>query len=557
MFHFTARRTIALLIAGTFMFIAACGGPSQGQSTQPSDPYAQAGPASQFAQGTAQAPTGQQQQVGQEKPEGTLVVGLRAEIATLDQGAGSIPEITVGENIFETLVYRDFDGSVRPHLAERWEISPDGLNYTFFLRKGVKFHNGEPFNAETVKFSVEYIMDPETFTQFKSYWTDVDKIEPLDEHTVLFRLKRPNPLLLPLTPWHLPILPPKYVNENRKTWGRKPVGTGPYKFVEWIPNERIVMEANLDHWQGPPPFEKVVFRPIPDETARTAALLSGEVHVVGPLNLDQAPMIDQAPGVHVVWTDSLSRERLAMRNDVKPFDDIRVRQAVHHAIDRQAIIKSILAGQANPIYGPLVNLEWGFSPDLKDPYPYDPARAKELLAQAGHPNGFETEFEYSPGILPKNDETAEAIVNYLAAVGIKANLKAIDYAKQTEKARKREQVALNTTFWTGGGNFHGWQPFTILLSCDKASALWSPKPGYWCNREVDKLIEAGGQALHEKDEAKAKQLYAQAQKLAAEHAYQVWLWQFKEPWGVSDKVQFKPKGNNDIIMSWHQASWKK
>lgn len=491
------------------------------------------------------------------KPEGTVVIGMRAELSTLDQGAGSVPEITVGENIFETLVYRNFDGSVRPHLAERWTVSPDGLTYTFYLRKGVKFHNGEPFNAEAVRFSLEWIRDPSVFTQFKGYWTDTKSIEIVDDYTIKFHLKQPSPLLISLMPWHLAILPPKYVSENRKTWGRKPVGTGPYKFVEWVSNERIVMEANMDYWQGPPPFQKLIFRPIPDETARTAALLSGAVHVVGPLSLDQAPMVARAAGVHVVWTDSLSRERLAIRHDAKPFDDIRVRQAVDHAIDESAIIKNILGGNAADYHSPLVALEWGFDPTLKDSYPYNPARARELLAQAGYPNGLETEFEYVPGITPKNTETAEAIVNYLAAVGIKVKLNAVDYGKFTSKSRTRAMAPLSASFWTGGGNFHGWQPFAILLDCEKSSALWNPKPRYWCNPEVDKLVAAAVQALHGRDEAKAKQLFAQAQKVAADHVYQVWLWQYKEPWGVSSKLNFKPKANNDVIMSWDQASWKK
>ncbi len=491
------------------------------------------------------------------RPEGTVVIGMRAELSTLDQGAGSVPEITVGENIFETLVYRNFDGSVRPHLAERWTVSPDGLTHTFYLRKGVKFHDGEPLNAEAVKFSLEWIRDPSVFTQFKGYWTDIKNTEVVDGHTIKFHLKQPNPLLIPLLPWHLAILPPKYVSENRQTWGRKPVGSGPYKFVEWVPNERIVMEANMDYWQGPPPFHKLIFRPIPDETARTAALLSGAVHIVGPLSLDQAPMVATTPGVHVVWVDSLSRERLAIRHDVKPFDDIRVRQAVDHAIDETAIIKNILGGNAVDYHSPLVSLEWGFDPNLKDPYPYNPARARELLAQAGYPNGFATEFEYVPGITPKNTETAEAIVNYLAAVGIKAKLNAVDYGKYTSKSRTRAMAPLSVSFWTGGGNFHGWQPFAILLDCEKSSALWNPKPRYWCNPEVDKLVSAAVQALHGRDEAKAKQLFAQAQKGAADYVYQVWLWQYKEPWGVSNKLNFTPKANNDVIMYWDQASWKK
>jgi peptide/nickel transport system substrate-binding protein len=491
------------------------------------------------------------------KPEGTVVIGMRAELTTLNQQAGSVPEITVGENLFETLVYRNLDGSVRPHLAERWTVSGDGLTWIFHLRRGVKFHNGEPFNAQAVKFSLEWIQDPKVFTQFKGYWTEVKTIEVVDDQTVRLHLSKPNPLMIALLPWHLPILPPRYVSENRETWGRKPVGTGPYRFVEWIPNERIVMEANLDYWQGPPPFQRLVFRPIPDETARTAALLSGAVQVVGPVSLDQASMVASAPGVHVVWTDSLARERLAIRHDVKPFDDLRVRQAVAHAIDKNAIIKNILGGHAVPIHGPLVPLEWGYDKNLKDPYPYNPARARELLAEAGHPNGFAVDFEYAPGITPKNNETAEAVVNYLAAAGIKAKVNAIDYGKFTSKSRTRALAPLNTSFWTGGGNFHGWQPFAILLDCEKSSALWNPKPRYWCNAEVDKVVDATVQAVQARDEAKARQLMAQAQKQAAEYVYQVWLWQFRQPWGVSNKLEFKPKGNDDVIMTWDQASWKK
>ena len=484
---------------------------------------------------------------GAATPGDTLVIGMSVELKTLDQGAGSIPEITVGENVFETLLTRKLDGTIEPNLSPEWQVSADAKIWTFHLRRGVRFHDGEPFNADAVKFSVDWIRDPKVFTQFKGYWADLDRTEVADTYTVKFHFKRPYPVLAQLLPWHLPILPPKYVSEHRDTWGRRPIGTGPYKFVEWIPNDKIVLEANPDYWAGPPPFKRVVFRPIPDETARTAALLSGEVQIVGPVSLDQVSKVAAAKGIHVAWTDSLLRERLQVRWDRKPLDDIRVRQAVAYAINRTGIIKNVLGGQARAIYGPVVRLEWGFDPKLADPYPYNPSKAKQLLADAGYPNGFEVDYAYVPGISPKSEETAQAIANNLAAVGIKLNLLPTEWGKFAQLQKDHKMTPLSQTFWQGGGTFHAWHVFHILLHCKVSSALWNPKTPqpYWCDPKVDEMADQATE-LAVADPDKAKQLLARAQETAAQDVYQVWLWQYREPWGVTDKVDFHPAPSSDV-----------
>ncbi len=486
-------------------------------------------------------------------PGDTLVIGTSVELKTLDQGAGSIPEITVGENIFETLLTRKLDGSIAPHLSPDWQVSADARTWTFRLRRGIRFHDGEPFNAEAVKFSVEWIRDPKVFTQFKGYWSDLERTDIIDDYTIRFQFKRPYPVLAQLLPWHLPILPPRYVNGHRDTWGRRPVGTGPYKFVEWIPNDKIVLEANTEYWGGPPPFKRLVFRPIPDETARTAALLSGEVQIVGPLNLDQVDRVAATNGIHVVWTDSLLRERLQVRWDSKPFDDIRVRQAVAYAINRTGIIKNVLGGHARAIYGPVVRSEWGFDPTLADPYPYNPAKAKQLLAEAGHANGLEVEYAYVPGLTPKSEETAQAIASDLAAVGIKLKLSPSEWGKFASLQTEHRMTPLSQTFWQGGGTFHAWQVFHVLLHCKVSSALWNPKnpQPYWCDPKVDELADQATE-LAAADPDKAKQLLAKAQQMTARDVYQVWLWQFREPWGMSDKVEFRPMASGDVRI-FHQA----
>ncbi len=480
-------------------------------------------------------------------PLDTLVIGMNVEVKTLDQGAGSIPEITMGENIFETLLTRNLDGTVGPNLSPDWQVSADARIWTFHLRRGVRFHNGEPFNAGAVKFSVDWIRDPKVLTQFKAYYADLDRIEIVDEYTVRFHFKRAFPLLAQLLPWHLPILPPKYVSEHRDTWGRRPVGTGPYKFVEWIPNERIVMDANAEYWGGRPLFKRLVFRPIPDETARTAALLSREVQIVGPLSLDQAPMVAGAKGVRVAWSDSLLRERIQVRWDKKPFDDIRVRQAVAYAVNRTGIIKNILGGQARAIYGPIVRSEWGFSPKLNDPYPYNPARARQLLAEAGYPNGLEVDYAYAIGITPKNAETAQAIASDLAAVGIRLKLLPTEWGKFIQLQTSHMMTPLSQSMWQGGGTFHAWHAFHVLLHCKVSSDLWNPKKPqpYWCDPRVDDLADQASELVMA-DPQKALRLFADAQEMAARDVYQVWLWQYREPWGVSARVEFHPAPSSDI-----------
>lgn len=477
--------------------------------------------------------------------DGTLVVGVGVEPSTLDPSGGSTPEVNITINIFDTLVTRDNE----PELAQSWTVSEDGLTWTFELQEGVEFHNGEPFNADAVKYSLERIQDPDYTTGYKSYWTMVDKVVPVDEYTVEFQLTEPNPFVVDSMHYHLPIVPPKYTEEvGNEGLAQEPIGTGPYKFVEWRHGQSITLEANKDYYLGAPAIQNAEIRFITDESARAAALLSGEVDVVGPLSYDQVDQVENADGVRVETTPSLKQDRLAFREDHDLFDDVRVRKAVTMAIDREAITNTVLRGLAEPMIGPITSTATGFDPDL-EPLPYDPEQARELLAEAGYPDGFSVDFDIRPGLMPKDDETPVAIAAMLSEVGIEVNITTYDIGTFLEHTADGTIADLHMNFWAGGGVGHAYQPLRALYSCENGSQVHNP--GYYCDPDVDAAAQEAADALVVGDEDSALEAYSRAQQAAIDSAMGAYLWEYSDVWGVKDGVEYplNEVGDYDIYHS--------
>lgn len=524
----SATHRIALTLVALLAFVTACGGGDGG------------------GKGDAKGGGGKT----------SVTIAVPDEPATLDMAAGSTGEINIAENIFDSLVDREQEeGGVFAQLAERWETADDELSWTFYLREGVKFHNGEPFNADAVKYSIERFLAEDYTTSFASYWTALKDIEVVDDYTVKFNLTEPNPILAQSLPWHSVIVPPKYTQEvGNEKFGQAPIGTGPYKLKEWRRGDRLTLEANEDYFAGAPEIKTVVFRFIGDASARTAALLSGDVDIAAPIAIEQADQVDNADGVSIKRQKfSILRDRLMLRQDQKPFDNVKVRQAVSYAIDREAIVKNVLQGYAKVTNGPIVEGEFGWRPELEEfGYDYDPDKAKQLLAEAGYPNGFSIDFDTRPGTFPKDNETPAAIAEYLAAVGIKTNIIENEYAQFIEKAQTGKLAEMAMGLMVGGGNFHAFHTFKIFLDCQQSSGIWNPKDAdgdgiYACYPNVDKLAR---EALRLNDSApeKSLELYGEAYRVAVqEEAVSVFLWSYTPPYGVSDQLNWEPTIQGDYL----------
>jgi peptide/nickel transport system substrate-binding protein len=371
---------------------------------------------------------------GAAQAKDTLTVGMVLEPPHLDPTAGAasaIREVTYA-NIYEGLTRIDRHGRVQPALAESWTISPDGLTYTFKLIGGVKFHDGTPFDCSIVKFSYERAVAPDSVNAQKQLFEPIASTTCPDPLTAVVKLKRPTSLFLFDMGWgDAVMISPKSAASNKTN----PVGTGPFRFKQWVKGDRVEMERNPDYWGSQPKLKAVTFKFVSDPAAATAAVLAGDIDAFplfpAPEAIEQFKA-DPRFAVQIGTTEG--KTILALNNAKKPFDDIRVRRALAHAIDRQALIDGAQSGFGKPIGSHYVPTDPGYI-DLTGVYPFDPAMAKELLAQAGVKPGTEITIMLPPPTYARRG--GEVIAAMLEQVGIKAKLVPIEWAQWLDQVFMR------------------------------------------------------------------------------------------------------------------------
>jgi peptide/nickel transport system substrate-binding protein len=374
---------------------------------------------------------------------GTFIVGRGGDSVILDSPAATDGESwRVVHTMVDTLTRLEGTSTKPiPWLAEDWSTE-DNQTWLFNLREGVKFHDGNTCDCEAVKWNIDRWRDPDNEWRFGRAFEYYDyqfgedfaitDAECLDEYTLQLTLASPSVVLLNKLPFAtFGIHSPEAIMEQGDTYGTPAgtvVGTGRFEFVEWIPDDHITVKRNPNWWGGPPHFERIIFRSIPDNTARFAELQAGTVHQADLAQSDM-PAADQDPNIQMIKTPALSTGYIAFQQCTPPFDDENVRWAIAHAINREALMEPFYGdfGQVATAFQPPAIL--GHNPNLP-PIEYDPEKAKELLAEAGYPDGFETDFWYIPvirGYFPDSKAIGEAIAIDLAKVGIKVNLKTEDW----------------------------------------------------------------------------------------------------------------------------------
>lgn len=325
-------------------------------------------------------------------------------------------------NLYDGLVALSGDMTeITPALATSWE-QVDDLTWSFTLREGVQFHNGEPFTAESVRYSIERILDPNA-VRFNTDYRQIGEVEVIDDYQVVIHTLTPDPNFLPkLTSLHM--VPPEYTaSVSEAEFGANPIGTGPYRFVSWTLGQELVLEANDNYWNGRPTVDRLVYRPIPEASTRLAELQAGTVDIIVGLNYDAIPLVEADPNLRA--EANTGRRTVFMHMDLlagaEPLQDPRVRQAMSYAIDRELLIEAVLNGYGTPLATIFRPDMAGYSADF-EPYPYDPERARELLTEAGYPDGFDIRFMTSDGIVNKGVEVAEALGAMLGDVGIRTEI---------------------------------------------------------------------------------------------------------------------------------------
>ena len=451
-----------------------------------------------------------------------LVFGRGGDSVSLDPGIVTDGEsFKVTKNLFETLLnFGEQDTTIKPGLAKKWTVSDDGLTYTFELEEGVKFHDGTDFNAEAVIKNVNRWKagTEEQFyyfnSMFKAEGEDIIKDVKADgDYKVILTLSRPQaPFLKNLAMSPFGIASPTAFEKDGDKFGQNPVGTGPFKFVDWKPNQTITIEKFEDYWQaGLPKLDRVIFQVFKDNTARLNALIKGDIDLADGINPSDGKTVEGNSALQLIERPSMNIGYLGLTNTRPPFDNKLVRQAVNYAIDKQAIVDAFFEGRAQVAANPMPPSISGYNSDI-DPYPYDPAKAKELLAEAGY-DGKEIELWAMPvarPYMPDSPKVAEVIKKNLEDVGIPSKIVTFEWATYLDKAKNGEADAFMLG-WTGDNGDADNFIYTLL---DKDN-IGSNNYAYYSNDEVHDLLIA---AQSETDEAKRNDLYKQAQVIIHEEA---------------------------------------
>ncbi|MFS8542336.1 MAG: ABC transporter substrate-binding protein [Limnochordales bacterium] len=465
----------------------------------------------------------------------TIHVAMGSSNSTLDpQKQGNMIDMGVLINMFDMLVFRDRDMNLIPWLATEWYMVDDHT-WQFKLREGVRFHNGEPFNAEAVKFSIERLLDPATASPIVEL-RHVTEVEVVDEYTVNIRTSYPDPLIPnKLTMFGGVIVPPQYIKEHGdQHFAQNPVGTGPFKFVEWRRDGYLVLEANEDYWRGAPEVPYVVFHAIPDDASRVAALQSGEIDVATNVPPDIVPVIERAPGVRVLSIPGLRVHYLYPDSRVEPLTNRLVRQAINHAIDVDALIEAVLGGHATRTDSMISEAMFGHNPDIVR-YPYDPAKARQLLAEAGYPNGFELTLHATSGTYMKDRDVALAVAAMLNEAGIRTNVEILEYGTFRD-------YLVNDTM--GELYFIGVLAWTLDGTSNMQADVLSTGPYSRIRDErLDDLIFVAASSMDQDERFEA---YQEIQRILHEEAYFVPLWTGNDIYGLSNRVDWTPWRNQLI-----------
>jgi len=364
----------------------------------------------------------------------SLVIGMVLEPPHLDPTGGAAAAIdeVVYSNVFQGLTRVDRIGGVQPSLAESWTISVDGLVYTFKLRSGVKFHNGTAFDCSIVKFSYERATAEDSVNAQKGLFKPIAKTECPDPQTAVVTLKRPASTFLFSMGWGDAVMvAPDTVAENKTN----PVGTGPFKLNRWVKGDRVELARNDAYWGTPVALKSVTFKIIPDPSAAAAAMMAGDVDAFPNFPAAETLVGFEADPRFVVRVGTTEGETiLALNNTRKPFDDVRVRRALAHAVNRQAIVDGAMSGLGTPIGSHFAPHNAAYI-DLTATYPHDVTKAKALLAEAGYPDGFNAVITLPPP--PYARRGGEIIAAQLAQVGVKAELVPMEWAQWLDNVFKQ------------------------------------------------------------------------------------------------------------------------
>jgi peptide/nickel transport system substrate-binding protein len=473
--------------------------------------------------------------------ESKLVIAYGIPLLTLDphKHDNSVHE-SVLRNMFEPLVTLSADlTKVDPLLATSFSRLND-LTMQFKLRQGVKFHNGEDFDAQSVKFTVERALNPDTKAPLRTTYQTIERVDILDRYTVNVVTKKPDPMLARrMSSFHMNMLPPKYFGTaSADELARKPVGTGPYKFVSWQKDADFVMEVNTGYWGSKATIQRVTMRTIPETGTRLAALLAGDVDIITAVPPDEIDRVNKSGKARATALPGNRIPFYFINVRKEPLSNKLVRQAVNYASNMDGIIKAILGGHG--FRRAVISNPWhfGFDPTVQ-PYPYDPNKAKALLTQAGYAGGISLNMHAIQGRYPKDKEIAEALAGELGKVGIKVTLKFWEWGAWQDAADAGKLDDLIFASWGNPWMDADGTYFPLFRSGGRYTKNWT---GYG-NEALDALLEEGRTVL---DEGKRREIYAKVQRLMIDDAPALYMHALEDIYGASTRVEWKPRSDEMV-----------
>jgi peptide/nickel transport system substrate-binding protein len=471
-----------------------------------------------------------------QSPAGTkeLVVGLSGDLSTFDPGfVVQTVDISINFNIFDTLTARHADLKLHPRLATDWKPLGETA-WQFKLRRGVTFHNGDPLTAKDVKFSIERTYDPAANTRVATALATIDRVETPDDHTVTFITKRPDPLLpARLSTLGGQIIPVEHFNKvGADTFKTKPVGSGPLQVVEWVPSDHTTLRRFATYWGDKCPFETVTVKPMPETATRMAAFLAGEAHIVSKVPPDYIDRINRSRKGRVESVPYQGLYVLAVNSKVPPLDNKLVKQALSWAIDRQTIIKTLYDDQGTMVNGVILDGDFAYDASLPPPG-FDPARAKDLLRQAG--------YKQEPIILESSTNVineralAEVIVSMWRDIGVNARQEIIEMSVRAQKYRERSFRGL----WLADPTDFLFDPDGMMWRLLGPKGLFD----YWRQPEFDQL---GDEARFSVDQAVRLRNYRRMNQLVLDFLPWIPVMRPNELYGVANSLDWRPYGNQFI-----------
>lgn len=458
----------------------------------------------------------------QQDQNDTLIFARGSDSIGLDPALETDGEsFKVCDNIYETLVsYGEENTNIIPKLAHSWDVSEDLLTWTFHLRTDVTFHDNTKFDAKAMLFSLERQMDSNHSHQppngAYNYWRDmgmdevIEDLIALNDSVLVFQLKRADaPFLSNLAMNFCAAVSPTAVKKFGEDYFKNPVGTGPFYMNEWRRDDKIVLEKNLNYWGTEPTLQRIIFKPIHDSSLRFLELEKGTVHGIDNVNPEFFNRIREDSKLKLITQPGMNVGYLAMNMDRPPFNNQKVRHAINHAINRQALVDNFYNGMATIAKNPIPPTLWAYNDDIRG-YPYSPEKARKLLAQAGFKDGFETELWSMPiprPYMPQPNKIAQAIQADLFNVGIRAQIVQWEWGTYLEKVSQGEHP-MALLGWTGD---NGDPDNFLYVLLDKSSArIPAQNIAFYRNDELHDILKQA-RTTFSRDERTS--LYIKAQEI--------------------------------------------